>query len=83
VQTIAGPGQLVIADTTLISTGLFVRANEVDQQPRSREDFNSISFPAGWMLYLSIAVAVIVAVWLIGRSKKSRKITESPDEDFV
>ena len=83
VQTIAGPGQLLVADTTLISTGLFVRANEVDQQPRSREDFNSISFPAGWMLYLSIAVAVIVAVWLIGRSKKSRKITESPDEDFV
>jgi hypothetical protein len=83
VQTISGPGQLVVSDTTVISTGLFTRANEVDQQPRSREDFNNISLPAGWLLYLSVASALVVALWLIGRSKMSREIAERPDEDFM
>ena len=82
-QTIAGPGQLVVSDTTLIATGLFTRANEVDQQPRSREDFNSISLPAGWLLYISIAGALAVALWSIGRGKKSRKVAERPDEASV
>ena len=83
VQTIAGPGQLLVSDTTLISTGLFIRANEVDQQPRSREDFNSISLPVGWMLYLSFASALIVAWRINVRSKMGRKVIERQDEDFI
>jgi dihydroorotate dehydrogenase (fumarate) len=79
-QTIAGPAQLFVADTTLISTGLFTRANAAAQQPRLRADFTSFALPAGWLLYISVASVLAAAWWLIGRRKKSRRVAERPDE---
>jgi len=82
-QTIAGPGQLLVSDTTVISTGLFTRPNEVDQQPRAREDASSLVLPAGWLLYISVLIALVATLLLAGRMKKSQKVAEKTDEASV
>lgn len=82
-QKIGGAGQWVVSDTTLISTGLFTRANAAAQQPLSREDFNSFALPAGWLLYVSIASALAATSLLVGRMVRSRNVLEKPDEAAV